>query len=166
MEKKFELTDNFVKNALGIKLFQIKCTKAFKYANEGDLGGYVEKEENLSQSGNAWVSGNARVSGNAWVSGYAQVSGNAWVSGNARVSGYALVENDHMHCGFDCFGSCNRHTHAYMTNENKVDITCGCFRGNIEEFERKVKETHAGTIYEKQYKAIINLIKIKFGIDG
>lgn len=142
MEKKFELTDNFVINALGIKLFQIKCTKAFKYANEGDLGGYLEKEENLSQSGNAWV------------------YGNAWVSGNAQ------VENDHMHCGFDCFGSCNRHTHAYMTNENKVEITCGCFRGNIEEFERKVKETHAGTIYEKQYKAIINLIKIKFGIDG
>ena len=148
MEKKFELTDNFVINALGIKLFQIKCTKAFKNANEGDLGGYVEKEENLSQSGNAQVYGDARVSGDAWV------------SGDAR------VENDHMHCGFDCFGSCNRHTHAYMTNENKVEIRCGCFRGSIEEFERKVKETHAGTIYEKQYKAIINLIKIKFGIDG
>nr|DAI14303.1 MAG TPA: Putative transferase, nesg, ydcK, Structural Genomics.38A [Caudoviricetes sp.] len=148
MEKKFELTDNFVINALGIKLFQIKCTKAFKNANEGDLGGYVEKEENLSQSGDAWV------------------YGDAWVSGNARVSGDARVENDHMHCGFDCFGSCNRHTHAYMTNENKVEIRCGCFRGSIEEFERKVKETHAGTIYEKQYKAIINLIKIKFGIDG
>lgn len=154
MEKKFELTDNFVINALGIKLFQIKCTKAFKNANEGDLGGYVEKEENLSQSGDAWVSGNAQVYGNA------RVYGNAWVSGDAQ------VENDHMHCGFDCFGSCNRHTHAYMTNENKVEIRCGCFRGNIEEFERKVKETHAGTIYEKQYKAIINLIKIKFGIDG
>lgn len=154
MEKKFELTDNFVINALGIKLFQIKCTKAFKNANEGDLGGYVEKEENLSQSGDAWVYGDA------WVSGNARVSGDAWVSGDAR------VENDHMHCGFDCFGSCNRHTHAYMTNENKVEIRCGCFRGSIEEFERKVKETHAGTIYEKQYKAIINLIKIKFGIDG
>ena len=154
MEKKFELTDNFVINAFGIKLFQIKCTKAFKYANEGDLGGYVEKEDNLSQSGNAWVSGDARVYGNA------QVYGNAWVYGNAQ------VENNNMHCGFDCFGSCNRHTHAYMTKENKVEITCGCFRGNIEEFERKVKETHAGTIYEKQYEAIINLIKIKFGIDG
>ena len=148
MEKKFELTDNFVINALGIKLFQIKCTKAFKNANEGDLGGYVEKEENLSQSGDAWVYGDAKV------------------YGNAQVSGDARVENDHMQCGFDCFGSCNRHTHAYMTNENKVEIRCGCFRGSIEEFERKVKETHAGTIYEKQYKAIINLIKIKFGIDG
>ena len=178
MEKKFELTDNFVINALGIKLFQIKCTKAFKNANEGDLGGYVEKEENLSQSGDAWVSGDAQVYGNAQVYGDARVSGDAQVYGNAQVygdarvsgdawvSGDARVENDHMHCGFDCFGSCNRHTHAYMTNENKVEIRCGCFRGSIEEFERKVKETHAGTIYEKQYKAIINLIKIKFGIDG
>ena len=220
MEKKFELTDNFVINGFGIKLFQIKCTKSFKYANEGDLGGYVEKEDNLSQSGDAWVSGYARVSGNAWVSGDAQVSGNAWVYGYARVSGdarvsgnawvygdaqvygnaqvsgdarvygnawvygdaqvygnawvsgdaqvygNARVENNHMHCGFDCFGSCNRHTHAYKTNGNKVEITCGCFRGSLEEFEKKVEETHKGTIYEKQYKSIINLIKIKFGIDG
>ena len=154
MEKKFELTDNFVINGFGIKLFQIKCTKSFKYANEGDLGGYVEKEDNLSQSGDAWVSVDARVSGYAWVSGYAQVYGNA------------RVENNHMHCGFDCFGSCNRHTHAYKTKGNKVEITCGCFRGSLEEFEKKVEETHKGTIYEKQYKAIINLIKIKFGIDG
>ena len=154
MEKKFELTDNFVINAFGIKLFQIKCTKSFKYANEGDLGGYVEKEDNLSQSGDAWVSGNARVSGDAWV------------YGDAQVSGKARVENNHMHCGFDCFGSCNRHTHAYKTKGNKVEITCGCFRGSLEKFEKKVEETHKGTIYEKQYKAIINLIKIKFGIDG
>ena len=172
MEKKFELTDKFVINAFGIKLFQIKCTKSFKYANEGDLGGYVEKEDNLSQSGDAWVSGDAQVYGDALVSGdarvygNARVSGDAWVSGDARVSGNARVENNHMHCGFDCFGSCNRHTHAYKTKGNKVEITCGCFRGNIEEFERKVEETHSGTIYEKQYKAIINLIKIKFGIDG
>ena len=87
MEKKFELTDNFVINALGIKLFQIKCTKAFKNANEGDLGGYVEKEENLSQSGDARVYGDAKVYGNAQVYGDARVSGDAWVSGDARVSG-------------------------------------------------------------------------------
>ena len=73
MEKKFELTDNFVINAFGIKLFQIKCTKSFKYANEGDLGGYVEKEDNLSQSGDAWVSVDARVYGNARMSGDAKI---------------------------------------------------------------------------------------------
>ena len=146
MEKKFELTDKFVFNTFGIKLFQIKCTKSFKYAKEGDLGGYVEKDENLDQESDAWVSGNARVSGNAWVYGNAD------------------IENDNNHCGFDCFGSCNRHTHAYLTKDNKVEITCGCFRGSIEEFEKKVEGTHSGTIYEKQYKAIINVIKIKFGL--
>ena len=194
MEKKFTLTDKFIINAFGVKLFQIKCIKSFKYANEGDLGGYVEKEDNLSQSGNAWVSGDARVSGNAWVSGDARVSGDAWVSGDARVSGDACVydnarvsgnawvsgdarvsgdawvsgdakiNNNNQHCGFDCFGSVNRHTHAYLTKDNEVEITCGCFRGSIEEFEKKVEETHSGTSYEKQYKAIINVIKIKFGI--
>ena len=146
MEKKFELTDKFVFNTFGIKLFQIKCTKSFKYAKEGDLGGYVEKDENLDQESDAWVSGNAQV------------------SGNARVSGNADIENDNNHCGFDCFGSCNRHTHAYLTKDNKVEITCGCFRGSIEEFEKEVEKTHSGTIYEKQYKAIINVIKIKFGL--
>ena len=146
MEKKFELTDKFVFNTFGIKLFQIKCTKSFKYAKEGDLGGYVEKDENLDQESNAWV------------------SGDAWVYCYARVSGDADIENDNNHCGFDCFGSCNRHTHAYLTKDNKVEITCGCFRGSIEEFEKKVEKTHSGKIYEKQYKAIINAIKIKFGL--
>ena len=61
MEKKFELTDNFIINAFGVKLFQIKCTKSFKYAKEGDLGGYVEKDENLDQESDAWVYGNAQV---------------------------------------------------------------------------------------------------------
>ncbi len=158
MEKKFELTDNFIINAFGVKLFQIKCTKSFKYAKEGDLGGYVEKDENLDQESDAWVSGNAEVSGDA------RVSGDAWVSGNARVYGYAEIDNNNKHCGFDCFGSANRHTHAYLTKENKVEITCGCFRGSIEEFEKRVEETHSGTIYEKQYKAIIDVIKIKFGL--
>ena len=218
MEKKFILTDKFVINSFGIKLFQIKCTKSFKYAQKGDFGGYVEKEGNLDQendawvfgdawvsdnarvfgdarvSGDAWVSDNARVSDDAWVSdnawvssnawvsgdalvsgyawvsgdarvfGNARVSGDAWVSGNAWVSGDADIENDNEHCGFDGFGSCNRHTHAYMTKEKKVEIICGCFRGSIEEFEKKVEETHSGTVYEKQYKSIINVIKIKFGL--
>ena len=158
MGKKFELTDKFIINVFGIKLFQIKCTKSFKYAQKGDLGGYVEKEGNLDQENDAWVYGNAQVYGNARVSGDAQVSCNAQVSGNAN------IKNNNEHCGFDGFGSCNRHTHAYLTKEKKVEITCGCFRGSIEEFEKKVEETHSGTIYEKQYKAIINVIKIKFGL--
>ncbi|WP_302972893.1 hypothetical protein, partial [Alistipes indistinctus] len=81
MDKHFELTDKFIINAFGAKLFQIKCTRKIKYADIGDLGGYIEKEDNLF--GNAWVFGDAQVFGNARVFGDAQVFGNARVSGNA-----------------------------------------------------------------------------------
>ena len=46
-EKYYELTDEFKVNVFGIKLFRIKCTRKIKYANVGDLGGFVEKEDNV-----------------------------------------------------------------------------------------------------------------------
>ena len=88
--KKFELTTEYV-TFLGRKLFRIRALIEFGNVKAGELGGYIEKEENLNRSVNAGVSGNARVYGNARVSGYACVSGNAWVSGNARVFGDARV---------------------------------------------------------------------------
>lgn len=39
----------------------------FSNIKTGDIGGFVESEENLSHDGLCWVSGNARVSGNAQV---------------------------------------------------------------------------------------------------
>ena len=88
--KKYELTSE-TKVFLGKTLYRIKALVQFGNVNAGDLGGWIEKEENLSQSGNAWVSGDASVYGNAEVSGDASVSGNAWVYGNASVSGNAWV---------------------------------------------------------------------------
>ncbi|WP_440866245.1 hypothetical protein [Symbiopectobacterium purcellii] len=58
--KKFELTAE-VKKFFGIKLFRIKALVAFGNVDEGELGGWVEKESNLAQDGDAWVYGNARV---------------------------------------------------------------------------------------------------------
>ncbi len=103
---KFELTTEFITNAFGKKLFRIKALVEFGDVKAGELGGYVEKEENVSQDGNAWVSGDARVYGNAWVHGNAKVYDDAWVSdnakvfdnaevyGNARVSGDARVSGN------------------------------------------------------------------------
>ena len=98
--KKFELTSEFITNIFGTKLFRIKALCEFGNVKAGELGGFLEKEENLSNDGDAWVygnasvSGDARVSGDAWVYGNARVSGNASVSGDARVSGNARVYGD------------------------------------------------------------------------
>ena len=95
--KKYVLIETDTKEVEGKTLFRIKAKMSFGVVSKGELGGYIEKEANLSVYGNAWVSGdawvygNARVSGNAWVSGNARVYGNAWVSGNAGVSGDARV---------------------------------------------------------------------------
>ena len=67
----------------GVTLFRIEACVDLKWANKGDIGGWVEKIDNVS--GDAWVYGDARVYGDAWVYGDARVYGDAWVSGNARV---------------------------------------------------------------------------------
>jgi hypothetical protein len=106
VDKKYELVKNDTKSFLGKTLFRIKALKDFSIFKKGELGGYIEKEENLSQEGNAWVSDNAMVFGDAWIFGNARVSDNAmvygdarvfddaWVFGNARVSGDAWVYGD------------------------------------------------------------------------
>lgn len=66
--KKYELTAEFIEK-WGKKLFRIKALISFESVEVGELGGYVEKEDNLAQTGNAWVSGDAEVYGNARVCG-------------------------------------------------------------------------------------------------
>lgn len=58
--KKFELTTN-TKVILGKTLFQIRALVSFGDVEAGELGGWVEKDGCLDQSGDAWVSGNADV---------------------------------------------------------------------------------------------------------
>jgi len=55
---KYKLTKN-TKEWLGKTLYQIEATASFGGALKGELGGYIEKEENLSQQGDAWVYDNA-----------------------------------------------------------------------------------------------------------
>ena len=89
--KKFELTNEFVTNMFGTKLFRIRALVEFGDVEAGELGGYVEKESNLGHDDNAWVYGDARVYDNALVYDNARVYGDAQVSGDARVYDNALV---------------------------------------------------------------------------
>ena len=97
--KKFELTNEFIANRFGTKLFRIRALVEFGDVEAGELGGYVEKESNLGHDDNAWVYGNARVYGDALVYDNARVYGNAWVYGDAQVSGDARVCGNARVCG-------------------------------------------------------------------
>ena len=103
--KKYELTEETV-TVYGKTLYRIRAVRDFGSVKTGEFGGYIEKEENLSHFGNAWICGdakvfgNAKVSGNAWVysnaevSGNAKVCGNAWICGNTKVSDNARVSGN------------------------------------------------------------------------
>ena len=119
MEKKYELLDdNF--EVLGFvekkTLYRIKALRDFGDVKAGELGGYIEKEENLSHEGNCWVYDNARVSCDARVYGdaqirdnakiynYAQIYGNAIISNNANVKDYAHVYDNASVSDAACVG--------------------------------------------------------------
>ena len=178
--KKFKLTSEFIVDISGVKLFRIKALIEFGNVKAGDLGGYIEKEENLSHMGNAWVFGNAwvsgdarvsgdaqvfgdaRVSGNAQVFGNARVSGNAWVSGNAQVSGDARVFGDKDYAYAHGFGSCNRTTTFFRLKDGDVGVRCGCFYGTLAQFRDNVCETHGETKKAQEYLMLADLMDFRF----
>ena len=87
----YELTDETTTNIYGTVLHRIRATRDLPKhgVREGDLGGWIESEKNLS--GDAWVFGDAWVYGDARVYGYARVFGDARVLDGACVYGYARV---------------------------------------------------------------------------
>lgn len=100
MNKKFELIKNDYISLDDYTLYRIRALIDFYDVSAGDLGGYIEKEANLSQEGNAWiydkacVFGNAKICRDAQVFDNALVYDNAYISDNARVYGNAKVYGD------------------------------------------------------------------------
>ena len=148
--KKFKLTSEFIVDISGVKLFRIKALIEFGNVKAGDLGGYIEKEKNLSHMGNAWVSGNAQVFGNARVSGDAQVFGDARVSGDKD---YAYAHG---------FGFCNRTTTFFRLKDGDVGVRCGCFYGTLAQFRDNVCETHGETKKAQEYLMLADLMDFRF----
>jgi NDP-sugar pyrophosphorylase family protein len=133
--KKYELTDESLEHD-GHTLYRIKALRSFSNVKKGDLGGYVEKERNLSHYedswvyddahvfgsaniyDNAWISDDAKVYGNAHVFGNASVHSNAKVCGNARVYGNARIHGKSEISG-NCILKFNDFTHLKIITLNR-----------------------------------------------
>lgn len=166
--RKFELVADQSIEVSGRKLFRIRALTSFGPVTAGDAGGFVEKESNLDEDGNAWVSGdarvygNARVSGNAWVYGDARVYGDAWVYGDAQVCGDARVYDDASILWLSKVGSENGTLTAF-TAKAGISVTRGCFAGTLDEFETAVKNTHRDSQIAAEYSLLIQFIRLRLG---
>ena len=140
--KKYELTDETMKIGM-TTLHRIKALAAFADVEIGDTGGWVEKESNLDQDGDAWVSGDAMVSGDAWV------SGNAWVS------------DDKHYMVIGPIGP--RDDSITFTRDKKGGIfaTVRCFYGSLPEFWEKVMKRHGNTVHAQAYLLAAQLAELR-----
>ena len=128
--KKYELTAEFIEK-WGKKLFRIKALISFGSVEAGELGGYVEKEDNLAQDGNAWVCGNAKVSGNA---------------------DYLLIGRIGSRFDFTTF---------FKNKDKGITVSCGCFLGTIAEFRAKVTDTHGNNKHAKMYNLAADMAELQ-----
>ena len=155
--KKYEFTGETKEIRLLFRtatLHRIRATVAFGIVEVGDLGGWIEKEENLSHEGKAWVCGDAEVCGDAKVWGNAEVCGDAKVFSASHV----LV--------IGAIGSRNDFTTFYRDKDNEITVKCGCFLGKIDRFLEKVTQTHGDSKYALVYRAAVEVAKLQIDLSG
>lgn len=98
IEKKYKIREDLSVYHNGRLLYRIESLKDFNDVKKGDLGGYIECENNLSHKGNCWLYDNAKamdkseVTVNAVVKNEAILVHNALVSGNCQVSGDSRIK--------------------------------------------------------------------------
>ena len=149
--RKYEFTGE-TKEWLGITLKQIRLVVDIAALGlaAGTLGGWIEKEENLSQvSGNAWVYGNAQVYGNAWV------YGNALVSGDARVSGKIIVAT-----------RSDGYTFLVAPTPEGPRIIAGCRYFTFDQGVEHWTKTRGGTRLGDESLLIVNHLKAMAELNG
>ena len=147
--KKFEFTGETKILFNGTILHRIKALVEIKLGcfivKAGDLGGWIEKEENLSQDGNAWVYGNAMVGGDAEVYGNAVVCGDSYVYKPEHILVIGPI------------GSRNCYTTFTRNKAGEIKVKCGCFFGDTPEFLDEVEKTHGDSKYGNVYRLAVQV---------
>lgn len=173
MIKKYEFTEE-TKVICGRKLHRIRALRNFGDVKAGDLGGFIEKEENLSHEGNCWVYDNTKVYNNAEIRDNARIFGNVRICGNARIFGNAEIYGNAI-----IFGNAVIHRGKwdkpplyiqgtkwafYVSSENT--ITTGCQTHTYEEWQKNYKqiaEEHGGLEVLTEYIRYFNLACEMYG---
>ena len=99
MARKYEILRDQTLEHEGRTLYRIRRHR------DGLVGGWIEKEENLSRFGSCFVFDDAKVFDNAKVYGNAQIFGHAEVYESAKVRGTSKVRDAKIHGHTVLFGN-------------------------------------------------------------
>lgn len=108
--RKYDFTGK-VKKVDGMILREIFALRDFADVKEGDVGGYISKDDNLSHDGDCWVYHYGCIANDAKVSGNSQVHGivlndaeivDSFIGVNAEISDRARIINSHVNYCLIC----------------------------------------------------------------
>lgn len=101
MERKYEIIkDKNLSIVLnGSKLYRIKALRNFNDVHEGDIGGYIESDKNLSHEGDCWIYDDSKAYDNATVSDNAIVKNSSSVIDNAYIVSNSVIDSNSIISG-------------------------------------------------------------------
>lgn len=122
MMKKYKFTDE-TKEVDGKVLHRIIAERnlinGFRDVRIGDLGGWIEKENNLSHRGLSWVYDNSCVYGNARIYDNAAITKDSKVYGNVKIKNDAYVSRSNI------YGD------AVIKDHAKVSLNCNVYGSSV-----------------------------------
>ena len=140
------------------KLFRIMALDDFSDVKKGDLGGYVESEDNLSQMGDCWIYDNSKVFGRACVYENAKVSGSSIINDHANIEGDARVMESSNVRGF-----CSTIKGNAIIRDNSI-IDNSCIGDNA--VIKKSKLEWSSVYYDSVIKDVALLFNANIKWDG
>jgi carbonic anhydrase/acetyltransferase-like protein (isoleucine patch superfamily) len=117
MKLKYRIREDLSMIIDGVTVYRIEALRPISRFDieKGELGGYVEKQHNLSQYGSCWIMDDAKVWGDAQVQQNASVLNTAKVYGSAIIKGSAEVYGN-----ADVYGHATIYDHAQVHGNAKV----------------------------------------------
>lgn len=134
---KYRLTEETLE-VRGHILHRIVALKDFSNVKKGDLGGFIEKEINLSQEGNCWiydeaaVYNSAEVRDDAIVRNYADISDAVMVFGNAKVHNHVRIwDNARVYGNAAIYGNTKIYNYAEVGGDANVSDDVRIFNSAV-----------------------------------
>lgn len=126
----------------GVTLHRIQALKDFGNVEAGELGGWIECERNLSQSGNCWIAMEAKVYDGAEIGDNAVLTRKAIACGNSTICNDTLISDESVISGFTYL-----YGNVEVYGESVIDGDASLY-GNVKVIDAKVvdAEVHDNVI--------------------
>ena len=119
-DKKYELVPETIREFYSKPMYRIRALKDFSDVKKGDLGGYIESEENLSHEGICWIYDASIVGLGGKVIDNAIVKSFSTVINGSEISDDAIVEKSSVIDEYSVVSDQSRVTKSIMVGGSAV----------------------------------------------